>query len=123
MKITDADCRSCGACCVSGGSGEEVRDYGYADVTTKDLAQMSAHVRSQLREDFVGGELHYRTKAKQLPSGAYACQHLRGTPGQRCSCTIYATRPEICRTFRVGGTQCRAARLALASTLHNALPA
>lgn len=113
LKITADDCRSCGACCVSGNpSGGDVLDYGYADLTTKDVARMSPHVRYQLQEIFVGGETRYATRAKQLPSGYYACQHLRGTPGQRCSCTIYDTRPEICQKFRVGGTTCRLARLA-----------
>lgn len=116
MKLTEADCRSCGACCVSAGSGTDVLDYGYADLTDEDVAQMSRHVRGQLHEILVGGETRYATKAKQLPSGAYACQYLRGTPGQRCSCSIYDTRPKICRTFRVGGTTCKLARLAATST-------
>src|SRR5512143_1299690 len=114
MTITSADCRMCGACCVSGGSGEDVRDHGYADVTDKDVVRLSSHVRKQLHRVTDGAPTHYRTASKQLPSGAYACLHLRGTPGQRCSCAIYTTRPEICRDFRVGGAACRAARLALA---------
>ncbi len=113
-KITDADCRACGACCVSGSaSGGDVIDYGYADMTDDDVARVSPHVRRQLLELHIGGETRYATKAKQLPAGKYACQYLRGTPGQRCSCTIYSTRPEICQRFRVGGTTCRLARAAL----------
>jgi Fe-S-cluster containining protein len=112
VKITEADCRSCGACCVSAGSGTDVLDYGYADLTKKDVAQMSPRVRSQLMKIFLGGETRYATRAKQLPSGAYACRYLRGTPGQRCSCSIYDTRPEICCRFRVGGTACQDARQA-----------
>lgn len=112
MKITEADCRSCGACCVSAGSGTDVLDYGYADLTDEDVAQMSPRVRSQLMEIFLGGETRHATRAKQLPSGAYACRYLRGTPGERCSCSIYATRPEICRRFRVGSPMCQDARRA-----------
>jgi Fe-S-cluster containining protein len=113
-KITADDCRSCGACCVSGNpTGGDVLDYGYADLTDDDVARMSPRVRSQLQQIFVGGEDRYATRAKQLPTGQYACQHLRGTPGRRCSCSIYDTRPEICRKFRVGGESCRAARFAL----------
>jgi Fe-S-cluster containining protein len=114
LKITSEDCRSCGACCVSAGSGGDVLDYGYADLTPEDVDRVSDRVRRQLHEIDVGGETRYATRAKQLPSGAYACQHLRGTPGQRCSCSIYETRPEICRSFRVGGSTCKLARQALA---------
>jgi Fe-S-cluster containining protein len=113
VKITAADCRSCGACCVAGGSGEGVRDHGYADVTPDDAARMSRLVRSQLYQPRLDGRTRYATTAKQLPSGQYACRYLRGTPGSRCSCSIYGTRPEICSTFVVGGHLCRAARLTL----------
>ena len=112
MSITDADCRSCGACCVSASDTSEL-SYGYADLTDKDIEQLSTRVRKQLHEIVVCEETRYATRAKQLPSGSYACQYLRGTPGKRCSCTIYDTRPEICRHFQVGGALCRAARLDL----------
>ncbi len=116
VKITEADCRSCGACCVANGDGSDVLDYGYADLTDADVVRMSPRVRAQLHEIFVGGETRFATRAKQLSSGKYACQHLRGTPGQRCSCSIYATRPQICQKFRVGSAMCRAARQAQSPT-------
>jgi Fe-S-cluster containining protein len=98
---------------VSGGGGESVRDHGYADLTVDDVGQLSRHVQGQLHQIlFDDAPTIYRTKAKQLPSGKYACRYLRGTPGQRCSCTIYDTRPEICQNFRVGGVTCQAARIA-----------
>ena len=112
--ITEADCRSCGACCVSSGDGTLVRDHGYADLTVDDVGQLSRHVRRQLHAiSFDDGPTTYRTAAKQLPSGQHACRYLRGTPGKRCSCSIYTSRPEICQTFAVGGITCRAARLSL----------
>lgn len=114
-KITAVDCRSCGACCVADGDGGDVLVYGYADVTSEDVARMSSRVRRQLHELFIGGETRYATRAKQLPSGGVGCQHLRGTPGRRCSCSIYETRPEICQKFRVGGLPCRQALAALES--------
>ena len=110
QKITEAVCRSCGACCVSVGDGL-VLDFGFAHLLDKDVEQVSLHVRAQLQEIDVGGEIRYATHAKQLPSGDYACQYLRGTPGSRCSCSIYDTRPQVCRHFRVNGLQCREARL------------
>ena len=114
MKITGADCRSCGACCVANGDGGDVLAYGYADLTSEDVDRLTPHVRRQLHELFIGGETRYATRAKQFTSGAVGCQYLRGTPGQRCSCSIYETRPEVCQRFRVGGHTCREARAALA---------
>lgn len=113
LKIAEEDCRSCGACCVANGDGGDVLAYGYADLTSEDVARMTPYVRRQLHDLSIGGEARFATRAKQLASGAVGCQHLRGTPGQRCSCSIYATRPEICQKFRVGSTMCRAARTAL----------
>lgn len=111
--ITEADCRSCGACCVANGDGGDVLAYGYADLTAEDITKMSRHVRRQLHDLSIGGEERYATRAKQLTSGDVGCQFLRGTPGKRCSCSIYATRPEICQTFRVGSMRCREARAVL----------
>jgi Fe-S-cluster containining protein len=113
VKITEADCRSCGACCVANGDGGDVLAHGYADLTSEDVAQMTPHVRRQLHAIFIGSETRYATRAKQLASGDVGCQYLRGTPGQRCSCSIYANRPDICRRFRAGSAMCREARLAL----------
>lgn len=85
MKITETDCRACGACCVASGDGGDVLAYGYADLTSDDVTRLSPRVRRQLHTFFVGDETRYATRAKQLASGAVGCQHLRGTPGQRCS--------------------------------------
>lgn len=112
-KVTEADCRSCGACCVADGDGGNVLAYGYADLTSEDVDRMTPHVRRQLHGLFIGDETRYATRAKRLASGAVGCQYLRGTPGQRCSCTIYETRPEVCSKFRVGGSICHEARAAL----------
>ena len=96
VTITADDCRSYGACCVS---GSDVIDYGYADVTAEDVARLSPRVRRQLHETFVGGETRYATKAKELATGEYVCRYLRG--------------PEICSKFPVGGPICREARIVL----------
>ena len=113
LKITADECRSCGACCVSNGNGADVLAHGYADLTDEDVAKMSPHVRRQLHTFDLGDSTRYATAAKELASGDVGCQYLRGTPGERCSCSIYDTRPKICRDFRVGGEICRAARRAL----------
>lgn len=113
VKITGADCRSCGACCVASGDGGDVLAHGYADMTPEDVARQSPHVRRQLHTLLIGSETRFSTSAKQLASGAVGCQYLRGTPGERCSCSIYATRPDVCRNFPVGGSTCKQARMAL----------
>ena len=116
MKITDADCRSCGACCVANGDGGDVLAHGYADLSSENVERMTPHVRRQLHTLFIGAEMRYATRAKHLASGDVGCQYLRGTPGQRCSCSIYENRPDICRRFPVGGAVCREARLVLKTT-------
>ena len=113
VKITEADCRSCGACCTTDEGGGDALAYGYADLSDADVTRLSPRVRAQLHDLTIGDEVRYATRAKQLPAGACVCLHLRGTPGKRCSCTIYETRPDVCRKFRVGGPRCREARAAL----------
>lgn len=107
--ITADDCRTCGACCVSG--SDDVAVHGYADLLATDVARVSPHVRRQLLEVRIFDEDRYATRAKEIAEGLYACQFLRGTPARRCSCTIYETRPDVCRDFKVGGPRCRTARL------------
>jgi len=119
VKITADDCRSCGACCVANGDGGDVLAHGYADLTLEDVERMTPHVRRQLHELLIGSETRFATRAKQLASGAVGCQYLRGTPGKRCSCSIYETRPDICRTFKVGGDICRDARRSAADNLES----
>ena len=58
----------------------------------------SPHVQAQLQEIYAGGVTYYATRAKELASG------VRGTLGRR-------DLPE--RNFRVGGPNCRSARLVL----------
>jgi len=113
QKITADDCRACGACCVAATDGGDVEAHGYADMSPKDVARVSSHVHRQLLKIHVGGETYYSTKAKKLPTGHHACQYLRGTPTDRCSCSIYDTRPDVCRHFRVGGSVCKDARRAM----------
>lgn len=84
--------------------------YGYADLTKEDVVQLSRHARRKIQEAFLGGELRHMIPAKELPSGAATCLFLRGTPGRRCSCSIYESRPSVCRDFKPGSRRCQAAR-------------
>jgi Fe-S-cluster containining protein len=97
VKITSADCRSCGACCVGGFDD----GAGWADCTAEDVIRMSRHARVWLVTERYGAEF------------GKVCAFLRGTPGKRCSCSIYATRPSVCAWYQPGGPGCRNARALL----------
>ena len=103
------DCRSCGACCV----GDLDDGTGFAHVSASDVVRMSRHARSRLERQHVGGEAYLSTPTIATDELGKSCAFLRGTPGKRCSCGIYATRPDVCRDFRPGGPGCRSARIDL----------
>ena len=109
IKITGDDCRSCGACCVGGLDD----GYGWADCTPEDVARMSRDVRRRLvpyRHGWSYTPAIKATPTRVDPTYGKMCAFLRGTPGRRCSCSIYATRPKICAVFKPGGEGCREAR-------------
>lgn len=104
MKL---DCRTCGACCV----GDLDDGRGYADVTEEDAARMSRHVRRRLvviRSQWSPSRLQTPTLVTE--ELGKSCAFLRGTPGRRCSCSIYTTRPDVCREFKPGSARCVSAR-------------
>lgn len=106
-KITGADCRSCGACCVGGLDD----GYGWADCTEEDVRRMSRYVRARLvaiRYGFNYNPAIGATPTRMDPDVGKTCAFLRGTPGSRCSCAIYVTRPSICADFKPGSAGCRA---------------
>lgn len=109
--MTDFDCRACGACCVGGLDDGR----GYADVSVNDLMGMSTFVAAQLVKvrTFAKEPDQYRTPAIMSEEFGSLCGFLRGTPGRRCSCRIYKTRPEICQRFEPGSRRCLDAREAL----------
>lgn len=110
MPPVTYDCRTCGACCVS----TEDTPYGWADVTADDLARMSRRVRLKLVQTGGGwrfNECHFATPTTWRENlGCAPCGFLRGAPGKRCSCGIYETRPDVCRTFRPGSRRCKESR-------------
>jgi Fe-S-cluster containining protein len=106
-QITAEDCRTCGACCV-GGFDE---GYGWADCTVDDVKRMSRAVRAQLVTQWPTTEdIKQATPAVQTDGWGTACAFLRGTPGKRVSCRIYATRPTACSGFKPGSRGCIDAR-------------
>ena len=74
---------------------------------------MSPHVRRQLvpiRYGFNFNPAVAATPTRVDEAFGKTCSFLRGTPGKRCSCSIYSTRPSVCSEFRTGGAPCREAR-------------
>jgi Fe-S-cluster containining protein len=92
------DCRTCGACC-----SPEVDDALYVGVKEADLLRLTR----QFRERNVA---HGAILTKLDPVGRCVCVALRGTVGQRVSCSIYARRPDECRRLQAGSQECLAAR-------------
>ncbi len=88
----DFDCLACGACCFG------PRDY--IDVRATDLVRMSAPTVRR----FVLGE---RSRSMRMAKGH--CAALRIVRSQHY-CTIYAERPEACRSITPGNRECLSAR-------------
>lgn len=111
--VTNLDCRTCGACCV--GAWDD--GFGWADCTTDDVKRMSRAVRAKLQQtrnatghgDWLESAA-YVTPATFHDGVGYVCNFLRGTPGRRVSCGIYATRPDVCRKFNPGSRACLESR-------------
>jgi len=106
--IVADDCRACGACCISDDDDDDV----YVDLTDEDAGRMSPAFRRRAVVDKRASTsdpwLSLRTKRDS--SGNCVCIALRGTVGSRVSCGIYERRPDGCRAFRPGSTDCRQAR-------------
>ncbi|HEU4727726.1 MAG TPA: YkgJ family cysteine cluster protein [Kofleriaceae bacterium] len=101
------DCRTCGACCC----GELDDSDGFADVTPADIARMTRYARSRLHRERFGIDVdRVSTHAVFSEEFGKTCGFLRGTPGERCSCGIYESRPDACRAFKAGSRRCREAR-------------
>lgn len=97
---TAADCTSCGACCL---------ESGHVAVTPADATPPS------LTRSPEGLGLSRETLCllgsrcmKQHLGGR--CVALEGIIGENASCSIYASRPEVCRKFKVGSPGCLTAR-------------
>lgn len=109
-KITAADCRACGACCIGGlDTGQ-----GWADCNADDVKRMSPVVRDQLvpirQRGMAWNDRTAATPTVMTEAFGGVCKFLRGTPGKRVSCRIYATRPNVCKSFQPGSRGCLDAR-------------
>ena len=112
-KVSPPDCRTCGLCCIP-----PFEQEAFADVGPEDIERMGARRARRLVRlaDFgFGGAI--KTTCDEVRRGPLAgaivtrCAALRGTPGVRVSCTIYAVRPDVCRNaIKPGDKTCRSLR-------------
>jgi len=103
------DCRACGACCIGGMDDGE----GFADMEADEPACLSLHHRRRLHVTrFQDGE-RTSTPGAMTEEFGKICGFLRGDPGRKVSCAIYASRPGVCVKFRPGGRACLESRKAL----------
>lgn len=102
-KLTSADCRKCGICCVSLTWSDT-----YVNLTPKDEDKLG---KRYVRLYVINSEIRTRptlNKAGPL-KGAEDCRcvSLRGSIGNQVSCSIYEKRPDICKkALNPGDRQC-----------------
>lgn len=95
--MSEYDCQKCGSCC----RGLIVPVYA-----TDKIPQELTKKDSKLEEDpMIGTELSMKRKK---PDERCVC--LAGTVGKRVSCRIYENRPEACRGFKPGSSDCQTQR-------------
>ena len=113
MPRDEFDCTRCGACCTASFDDDRYvelgeRDYKRLSSPQRNLIVITEPVRCQ-----TGRWL--RTKINS--DGDQVCACLSGTVGIEVSCSIYETRPDVCRGFKVGGRYCKEARAEVARLL------
>jgi Fe-S-cluster containining protein len=115
------DCQSCGACC-SHFFDEYLSDLELPGIcgkglliANKDVSKIPAKLvvidivrlhdtKVTLQESWLRGK---------RVTGRWQCRALKGTIGEKCSCSIYDVRPKLCREFEPGSQGCLVARDAL----------
>jgi uncharacterized protein len=102
VRADEYDCQRCGACCADhGGLGGD----GYAYLSPPESRRMRRLGLSVVND---GGAAFLGTRAGQGVSPV--CVAFRGRVGSGCGCSVYADRPGVCRSFRVGEPLCLQAR-------------
>lgn len=95
------DCDQCGACCRS-----LIVEADWLDaVREPKLLSLKSDVKSL-------DELRNSGRCLVLyDTETHACPFLVGQHGEKCSCSIYPTRPNVCVISEPGGPKCQQARL------------
>lgn len=96
----NVDCQACGACCVA----------FVVDVDEHELDRMPHPRRNLLTSRDSQGRLIMRLTKKLPVIGGGRCAAFKGQAGDECSCTIYESRPQVCRDFTPERDACNRAR-------------
>jgi Fe-S-cluster containining protein len=112
------DCTRCGACCVANFDSDV---YVHLTDQDLDLLDQGGFTRMALPVHRNGAVLIYdedfhalQTKVVKRRRDGWeftVCKAFKGTVGGLCSCGIYDYRPEACRAFKPGSSDCVDARI------------
>jgi Fe-S-cluster containining protein len=91
ITTTENPCQACGACCAYSAN--------WPRFSTEDDAAL-ALIPSEL----------VNARGSGMRCDADRCAALNGKIGEATSCSIYAVRPEVCRTCMPGDAECAMAR-------------
>jgi uncharacterized protein len=92
LKAAPTDCNGCGACCTRFVAVDvKETDPNFAWLDNHDLVAYGA----------------FGPSMKIAPGEQRRCAALVGTVGVDAQCSIYDHRPQVCRAFIPGDTQCR----------------
>jgi Fe-S-cluster containining protein len=93
------DCTACGACCLS---DRREGDTGYVHLEPEEAQRLERrHPKLPIFQEELGTKV---TKDGRV------CTALRGRIGRHVECSVYKDRPQLCRSFRKSGGDCRFAR-------------
>ena len=97
---SNLDCRTCGACCY----GDEM----WIHVMASDDERLGDHGVHHLTVLTQHGRGYFARSMKMVDGRCVAFRDRLADGG--CGCSIYETRPDICRAFQAGSPDCLAAR-------------
>jgi Fe-S-cluster containining protein len=100
MPVSELDCQGCGACCVNLPSNVTEGFASWVEVAPDDAIWRRRDLVRKLVVRDPAGVPHLRL----APDGR--CAALRGAPGRRVWCDIYAERPAPCRKVQPGDRLC-----------------
>ncbi len=97
-EVMAVDCQDCGCCCRPLQDGMAY----YARLTEEDIERLRKMWPIVFRLPMVGSA-HLRTRHTDENT---VCELLRGDIGERCECSVYEHRPQVCRDFAQGSRSC-----------------
>ena len=108
LPIIALDCQSCGACCIA-----QYDDDRYVMLDEHEAKRLveADHGDYVISDKNQWNEMEFRAlRTKRSPEGHCVCIALHGLVGQAVRCGVYDSRPDPCRHFRPGSSECHAAR-------------